>query len=255
MKKLTLVSFYYVPKPQQLEKLIKACWQRIESSRLARVFVAYDLEQVHGTIIGLEKKMGLDEFIHVNALPARKEEMNFDKFFALLDRQFSEKNIKIRLGGFDKFYNDFTSLGKLPYERSFQVQWATGKCTIVGWPFQGKQDFTSSTILWDLRNKMDRECNIKHKYPNDNDFFMVIGEIKNYQLLSEQELVDFKLESAIIEEYCREYIALNPIELEINYDNLVICQYEQETLPLDSTNVFKLKKGGIVRDFMEKLYQ
>jgi hypothetical protein len=254
MKQVTLVSLYG-QKPQQLAQLIEQCWQRIENSRLRSIFSPYAIEQIHGTIIGMEKRIDCKEFINANMSAGTKQEMNFDKFVEILENYFDRQSLKIRLGGLSQDYRQFFSFGKSPYERSFQIQWATHKITLIGWPFTGQQDFTSQTILWNFRKTMYDQCFIKHKYQNDNDFFIVIGELENTQSLSDSELSELKKESLQVEESCRQYMSLNPIDLEITDRDLWVAQYEKTTLKPESTKIFSIKSFTPDRSFIKELYQ
>ncbi|MFQ6054650.1 MAG: hypothetical protein ACE5J3_01545 [Methanosarcinales archaeon] len=98
----------------------------------------------------------------------------------------------------NQIHGTIVGFGKTPYELSFQVQLATSKLTLIGWPHKNL-NFTDKRMLWDLRHEIETKCNIKHKYENDNDLFMVLGEIKGLQLLTDSELEELESESALLE--------------------------------------------------------
>jgi len=65
MKQVTLISLYG-DKPTDLALIIKKCWEFIHQSKLRRVFHPYDMRQVHGTLIGLEKRIGFTKRVNAN---------------------------------------------------------------------------------------------------------------------------------------------------------------------------------------------
>jgi hypothetical protein len=57
MKQVTLVSMYG-QKRKELAKFAKRCTDVIATSALRRVFRPDRLEQIHGTLVGMEKLVG-----------------------------------------------------------------------------------------------------------------------------------------------------------------------------------------------------
>jgi len=251
MKQISMVSLYG-QKRGDLERLIKKCWEMISVSIFRRVFEPYHINQIHGTIIGMEKLIGFDDPFNANIwqVSGNKVTMMYAELLNIIARHLP---MTIRFGGFDKDYKEFTSFGKTPYERSFQVQWPTFKFTLIGWPHKDL-NFTSKQILWDPRHEIETRCNIKHKYENDNDLFMVLGGIEGLQLLTDSELDELKSKSASLEETVREYLRKNPVDVEITAEQVFLAQYSRETLSLDSTNVYCIQNPGIHADFIQSLY-
>jgi hypothetical protein len=252
MKQVTLVAFYG-QKRGDLEKLIKECWKLIDKSKFRKVFEPYHINQVHGTIVGMGKLIGFDNLFNANSWQSSgdKKIMDYNNFISTVK---SYLPIKIRFGGFDESYESFKSFGKSPYERSFQIQRPTSRVTLIGWPYDDK-NFTEKRILCDLRQDIETKCKIKHKYPDDNDFFMVLGEIKGIQLLTDSEITSLETESRLLEESIRKYLENNPIDVDITDEQVFLVQYDKETLPLDSTNAYCIQNAGIDVNFIQNLYR
>ena len=253
MKQVSLVSMYG-SKPLLMENLIKLLWERIKSSSLKKIFKPYQIYQIHGTIIGMEKLLGINNYYNINKWNDLriKVEMDFNKLSNVISAHLP---ISIRFGGFDKSYIDFMSFGKKPYERSFQIQLSKGKVIIIGWPHE-IGDF-SNKRLWNLRKDLEVNCNIRHKYAKfeDNDFFMVLGDLKGINLFSEQEINKLKAEVFNLEGIIRKYLSLNPTDITITYEDIYIAQYEKETLQIDSTNMYKIKVLNNNDSFIKGLYE
>lgn len=150
MRQVTLVSLYG-QKRGNLEQLIKMCWKMINDSKLGKVFEPYHMSQIHGTIVGMEKLIGFDNLFNANIWQAsgNKVIMRYNEFLNVVTKHLP---ITVRFGGFDKNYKEFMSFGKTPYERSFQVKWATSKFTLIGWPHKNL-NFTDKRVLWDLSGR------------------------------------------------------------------------------------------------------
>ena len=252
MKQVTLISLYQ-QKCDELENLINTCLKIISNSKLGKIFKPYNMGQIHGTIVGLEKLSGYnDHLFNANTWKAsgNKKLMEFDEFLNIIT---SRLPIKIRFGGFEEDYREFMSFENTPYMRSFQVQWISSKYTLIGWPHK-KLNFTETRLLRDFRLELETKCNIKHKYENDNDLFMVLGEMKELQFLKESEITDYKNEAILLEHSVREYLQNNPIDIEINTDNIFLTQYEDESLSAASTYVYCIKDIKADKSFITKLY-
>jgi hypothetical protein len=239
MKQVTLVSFYG-SKPIILENLINDLLRRIQSSKLNKIFEPYQLGQIHGTIIGMEELSGFKGHYNLNLWQDLKikAKMDYSNLFSLITTHLP---MTIRFGGFNNLYKKFTSFGKIPYERSFQIKLSSGKLILIGWPHENEN--FSNRSLWNLRKDIEQNCNIRHKYAKgeDNDFFIVLGDLKGLDSLSVKEYEELKSESSILEESVRNNLSLKPIDIDINYKDVLIAQYEIETLPLKTTKVFSLQ--------------
>jgi len=253
MKQVTMVSLYG-QKDKKLKRLIEDCWEKINASKFRRIFKPYDMEQIHGTIIGMGKLIGFSELYNANIWHDLEDRRIMD-FNDLVDIVKGYLPMTVRFGGFNENYDKFTSLGKIPYERSFQVQWKTSRFTLIGWPHKNG-NFTDKKILLELRNEIEKKCNIRHKYAryNDNDLYMVLGEIKWLHLLTNSKLQELKMKSALLEESIREYLRKNYTDVKITDEQVFLAQLEKETLPLDSTNVYYIQDPRINNSFIQNLY-
>ena len=259
MRQLTLVSLYG-HKPSELIRLLQGCIRIIDSSKLRPVFKPYNINQIHGTLVGMEKLLGYTKHYNANTWVAAekksgvgiKTEMDFAKLRSVIKNHIP---MTVQLGGFTPGFTQFDSLGLWPYERSFQVQWDSRRFTLIGWPHED-DNFTSKRILDDLRKELDQGCNVMHKYPKDNDFFMVLGEIVGLDRLSTSEIENLKDEAKILEREVRDFLAAkkNTLQLRVEEDHVCIAQYQRETLPLDSTVPYRIGESRMTPSFIENLY-
>jgi hypothetical protein len=250
-KQLTLISLYG-PKPASLSNLIMRCSEIIQESKFRRIFKPYHPHQIHGTFFGMEKIIGFPECFNANIWihTGRREPMNF---LPLRETVMRYLPMSVRFGGFGKTFHGFKSLGKFPYERSFQVQRTTNKVTLIGWPH--RNDEFSPSLLTALRSDVATKCNIRHKYDDDNDLFLVIGEIAGLQFLSDSERKEIMNTASTLEENVREFLENIRIDVEIGSDRVFIARYDKESLPLDSTEVHCINKPGIDAGFFMDLYE
>lgn len=259
MHQVTLISLYG-EKPKEFSNLVSAAWEAIERSKLRSFFRAYDMRQIHGTIIGMEKVPGYRCHFNLNLKQSagKLTEMAFDH---LRETVCGKLPMDIQIGGFAPDYGTFLSMDKKPYLRSFQVQWRRRKVTLIGWPFESLADSRSygKTPLLDLRDDLKNTCQIQHKYPRpkyeDNDFFMVIGELADLQLASDEELRE--LEATIVpdvEKQVRDHLWANPISICIGEQQVFAAQYTNETLPLDSTEVYCLADESLNATLLRVMY-
>lgn len=158
---VTLVAFYG-EKPKELLHLIQYL-QNLLAERLLSAFHPYQLEQVHGTIIGLEGHRG-DTSIH---------NLNSDAAVApslLLSflRSPDFRPTTVRIGGYRHYHEyPFQSRGMHPYLRSFSIQGAIA--VAMGWPASESQFPTS---LDELRRQFESRLAVRHKWhrkPGDVD--------------------------------------------------------------------------------------
>lgn len=251
MKQATLVSLYG-QKTKPLVQLIKTCTEIIQQSALDRVFRPYNINQIHGTLIGMEKLV--DQSKHFNANiwkdSGNKVEMDFTN---LLPTLLKHLPMTFRFGGFKPAFNRFNSLGCLPFERSFQIQWATNRVTLIGWPHVNG-DYTSTRCLNFLRHEIAETCHINHKYKNDNDLFLVLGEISSLDKFSESEIENLHNAGNFIEKEIRDYLAVNELDVIIDEETVFIVQYEDESLSLNSTEPYCLSNKKLNAKFIDSIF-
>src|SRR5437867_2311360 len=119
---VTLVS-HYGPKSGKVLELVRVCQETL-SRNLGAAFRSYEVEQVHGTIIGLEGKRIGNTVKNQNserlALPNCAVDPNGLLHFL---RTGLSSSLQIRVGGFRQDVNwGFASQGRHPYLRSFSIQ-------------------------------------------------------------------------------------------------------------------------------------
>jgi hypothetical protein len=166
---VTLVAFYG-DKPPELAQLITYLQDTLASS-LGAAFRPYQLEQVHGTLVGLEGNRTGSTIQNVNSgLP-----VDASRLLSFLRSDFP--SITVRVGGYPRHQEfPFTSRGMHPYLRSFSVQ--DEIALAMGWPV----DSGAVNSLDHLRWRFASELNVRHKWHKqegdcDNDFFFVIGRV------------------------------------------------------------------------------
>lgn len=252
MKQLTLVSFYG-QKQEPLARLIRDCTTMIQNSPLVRIFRPYYPDQVHGTIVGMEKLESEAELFNKNAwlVSGAKKVMDFYRLQPTLQEHLP---MTVQFGGFSPAFNRFRSSGLPPYQRAFQVQWQAGRFTIIGWP-HSNGEFASRQLLNELRKDLYAHCNIKHKWGADNDLYMVLGETANTELLSGKELAEIKRALPALESAIRDYLAGHKTEVVMSMEDIYVVQYEAESLEPNSTVPYRITGLEVDMNFMRNLYE
>lgn len=185
-------------------------------------------------------------------------EMTFEELSRTV---FDHLPMNFQFGGFARDFAEFLSFGKKPYLRSFQTQWPTRKVTIIGWPFketESGRSFADKT-LFNLRTNLRQRCSIEHKYPppkyEDNDLFMVLGDLVDMENVTESEFLEVKgAVTTAVESTVRDYLAANPIEVTVSKSQVFVARYTDQTLCLDSTNVYCMDHPSIDGPFIRRLY-
>ncbi len=249
-KQLTLVSFYG-NKAGGLGLVINSCIQKIQQSPLGEFFRPYDIKQIHGTIIGMERVDDeTNSFYNLNIATSSKNNITMD-FFNFSPTVHKNFPMTLQFGGFHPSFNGFTSAGELPNTRSFQIQWKNRKVVLMGWPHSNGK-FTDQ--LNNIRTSFLENCNISHKYKNDNDLFMVLGEINRPNNLSLLEKTQLALDTEQLEASIRNYLYQHPKNIILDLNSLSIAQYTNPTLPISHTISLPLNKPGITAEYLRALY-
>ena len=228
----TLVA-YYGEKPEQVAELITATQQKLEHC-LGEAFEEYSMDQVHGTIVGLEGTRVGNHILNTNYLEQRRQlrSIDFHRLFKVLKDQ-SLLPFSVSIGGYVDGKNyPFTSRGQHPYLRSFSIQ---GDIAVaMGWPCLGNLYPLS---LDRLRRSLN-SAGVLHKYHAtandiDNDFFFVLGKI-NQSKVDENSLYK-------TQEIMRTFLMKNyDLSIPINRENMSIIAYADSMLPIDTSRVYKL---------------
>ena len=234
MKQRTLVAFYE-EKNHLLSDLIHLLWQELEASALKDYFIPYALDQIHTTFIGLEKIPNFPVPFNLNIWEkeGKKQQMVFSGLKTTLEDFFP---INVQFGGFDKKYATVKSFGKTLFERSFQIQWSTGRVVLIGWPIDQNQDVVMD--LFGLRQAMYLRHNILHKYHDDNDCYLVLGILKIQEDLG--KISALKKAGAELEDKVQQWLSRNRTTIPIALEDLSIVEYLDPSLELSSSKVWSV---------------
>ncbi len=206
---------------------------------MGSLFDPFPVSRIHATIVGLERLSGSDELFNANIWfdLKQKREMNFDSLLSLIKESFP---MTIRIGGVSSTFDQFESWGEKPYVRSFQLLCPAGDFTLVGWPHE-KGDFRNRT-LWRLRDRFERDCNIRHKYSKyqDNDFFMRIGRVKGDLCSRVAESHELRKEIENLEWQIREFLAENCVDASITPDDVYVITYREEASRIEVIDSVKI---------------
>lgn len=242
----TLVSHYGV-KVKPFSEMIQSC-QNMLSELLPYAFLPYELEQVHGTIVGLEgfrKGQGIINF-HFKAL--RQEEKTV-QYVELLNFLRSERfpNFKVRIGGFRHERNyGFLSQNSHPFLRSFSIR--NDIAVAMGWPI----DASGFPDLLDQLRRRFNEFNVLHRWHRtpdeiDNDYYFVLGRVDRSQLnhtnieTAEQQMRLFLSEQS-------------EITIPINNTVLSIVGYLDTQLPKQNSCSFSITDDSLDESMLSALY-
>lgn len=237
MAKISLVALYGA-KPGALKYVLESILRKIRTTELGACFKPYSLEQVHSTLIGMESLPGSNPPINANRLKKLKvkTEMNFSGF---AERVANALPLAIQIGGFEPSFDGFTSLGALPYARSFQINWKSGRVILMGWPMEEGSGIANQQLLT-LRETMETHHHIQHKYEGDNDFYMVLGQLESLDSYAEPERRSLQEATQQLEQLIRDYLVQHPLTCTLHGEDISLVRYEQETLELDSTEQWPL---------------
>ncbi len=264
MKQVTLVMLYG-PKPSYLPELILDCQRQI-ANILGSCFQPYSISQVHATFIGLER-VPRSAMINLNMTKYRGRSATMD-FSGLLNfmRTGGYFPLQVQIGGFQDRDYPFESRGQKPYERSFSIQGEEAATAIIlGWPIRGKplrhlqsdivklvQENRIYTNQLDQARQAVQAFNLLHHYHReltdvDNDFYFRIGTIH-------QSSVDYSLRQSVVTTL-RQYLSqLQPMIVEVTLSDIYVVSYENESLPVDSSEAWSISDPTVTPEFIQELY-
>lgn len=249
MKQLGLVT-YYGPKPSHFKNLIEEC-QKLIVEALGHDFTPYQVEQVHGTVISLERldKDGFYSLQHY-VTGKRKLEMDIIGYLEYL-KNVGGFPITVRFGGFRRDEVPFLSLGLSPHERSFSFQGI--KAVMLGWPVikseaGGNRSTKLSDVLGRIRVAGER-FNLRHTYNQldfiDTEYYLRLG-------LSQKSAEESIYRAT--EDRVRDYLSrIDPVIIEISMADISVVCYQDDTLPLSSTKTLPLSSINTMGDIMHLL--
>ena len=245
---VSLVAFYG-DKPIELVNSIARLQEYLTNHQLLQgKFVPYQLEQVHGTIIGCEG-LRTDSGIVNQWFKQKRESINYLDFSGLINHLQQQVNLPltIRIGGYDRQtdYN-FLSRDRSLFERSFQLQPAEDKAipVLIGWSWQDN----SVTLAIDKLRRSFQSFGLLHKYhaaPDavDNDFYLRLGTIDIKLSTKEINLIATDL---------RNLLTTSSILIPIDINNLAFAQYRDLQLTPATTKI--IPAGSITASQLEQLY-
>lgn len=174
----------YGQKTGEVRNLLESVQATI-ARQLGTAFLPYTLEQIHGTLIGLNgvREHATGAVISQYYLEHRGARcmMDFERVLEILEERFS-RPLPIRIGGFSPGdETGFTSQGRHPHERTFSAR--NGALVLMGWPVSTIESQGAQRPLDDLRRDMN-DANVLHRYHAtvtdvDNDFHLVLGHYTN----------------------------------------------------------------------------
>jgi len=241
---LTFVS-HYGPKPAPFAEKIRLL-QSVIAEQFGGRFERYTVEQVHGTVIGLEGARFGTRIRNENFRRFRGAERFID-FQGLLDflRTRPESNWDVRVGGYDLAYDyGFASAGRHPFLRSFSVH---GEIAVaMGWPYCSGAFVPS---LDELRRAF-QQFGALHKWHQresdvDNDFFFVLGHVPPDIEPAQRDAV---------QQIIREHLAAAPLQLPVTRATLSFVAYLDSQLPPDTSQAFGLNDQQVTASLLAGFY-
>jgi len=244
MTQLTIVTHYGAKLPS-MAKLIDVLQRKMATS-LDSAFMPYELEQVHGTVIGLEGVL-VDTKVTNKWFKENLKKDECIDFDGIMEYVLSNRmdEIKIRFGGWWPLKDyGFKSRNQHPYTRSFSFQ--GDMAVLMGWPVEHGKYCES---LYALRKRFE-DFNVCHKYNKDgykdNDFYLVIGKI------SKADIAPELLEQTAGE--IRHLLSEINETLRIGKDTLSIVAYADTQLPLATSKAFSFDAPELTPQLMASLY-
>jgi hypothetical protein len=236
VRQLTLVAFWGAKTPA-LAARIHGLQDRLTSALGAR-FRPYTLEQVHATLVGLNRTEAGGLW---NACFARERgERRWMDVAALSARLLAgaELPVGLRFGAYRAGERPFASRARTPYERSFSFQGT--KAVLIGWPAPDRSGAVSLAI--DALRRAAQDAGVLHTYHRepddvDNDVYLRLGLVETP--------LDPDVARPLEERVRRELAEAPPLLLALAADDLLLASYDDETLPTGSTRTVPLLGGAL----------
>ena len=239
---VSLVAFYG-DKPPELKNLIQQLQGSIDCKSIQNHFIPYQIEQVHGTIIGCEGRKTESGIVN-QWFDERRGETRYIDFEGFVDYlQKMQLPLNIRFGGYapTQKYN-FLSRNEHLYFRSFQLQAIEDRVIpiLIGWSWNNNR---VTLALDNLRRKF-QDFNLLHKYhttPNamDNDFYLRLGTINTQLSAIEQKAIATKV---------RNLLANKPaLHIPINKKDIALARYRDLSLTPTKTEIVAISDITVER--------
>jgi hypothetical protein len=196
----TTIVAWYDALPDDLAVLVDRA-QTTAGRLLGDAFTARRPEQVHATLVGLELAHAPFDPVPLAA-----------HLRALLSPPWT-----IRFGGFPPDDRRYRSRDLPLYDRAFGVYGT--KAVLIGWPLV---DGAPTRVLAELRLSC-ADFGVVHRYGDDPDVYMVIGEV-----------ADVPAEHAV--RAVRDELAATALHVPLSADDLSLVTYADTALPRASTS-------------------
>jgi len=232
-EQLTLVAFLE-RKPPALAALLADCRARLTAA-LGASFRPYAPEQIHATIVGLERAPGSTrDNANLLRLRGRRVAMDLRGFLDSLRRD-PALPLAIRFGGLARGARPFASRGRTPWERSFSFQGDLG--VLIGWPAAAPGDEAHGRSPLDALRRRAGAFGILHAYhasPEDvdDDLYLRLGSVLDGRGSGP--------EAARVETALREALAAGPVRVPLTVDDLRVAVYRDPSLPPRTTRALTL---------------
>lgn len=239
---VTLVSFHG-EKPDQFVKLVRDCQDKLLES-LKSAFLPYHIDQVHGTIVGLEGWRFAERIQNKNSLDLQGETRLVDPA-ALLEflRSDSFPSIPVVIGGYQNGIEyGFLSRDTHPYVRSFAFR---GDIAVaMGWPRERSKPLDKLRRQFDTLNVLHKEHPTKNA--EDDDYYFVLGRV-------DRRFADDSLLKQTAETM-RQFLASRSTPVTLSLDTLSIVAYLDTQLPLGTSSRFRVMDGNLDANSLLELY-
>ncbi len=249
-RQATLIAFHG-EKPPALAEIIGLCQELL--TRKLGSFAAYDLHQVHATIVGLEAAPDRSDVLeNLNFKKHRNIGVSMDLAgFCRFLLNGGRVPFAVQMAGFlDRDY-PFSSRASRPFNRSFSIQ--GDKAVVMGWPVRGRpleetpaglavavQEARLYPSTLDEIRVAAQAFGILHDYHRvpgdvDNDFYFRVGLFK--------QAIDRTLQ-AEVEGAVRDLLARHqPVVLDIDRAALSLVSYSDNTLPLETSWLWRVAEA------------
>lgn len=195
------VVAWYDALPEALARLT-ARLQAAAVDELGDAFAPRHCEQVHATLVGLERVTGPFDpgplAAHLRAVLARP--------------------VTVQFGGFGPTDRRMLSRRRTLHERGFAAH--CGRVVLMGWPVVDGIPRDDVAVIRDGCGALG----VTHRYGSDPDVYLVIGDV------APGTRVD-RLEAAV-----RDDLARAPVQVPLSADDLCLVTYADTTLPRPSTS-------------------
>lgn len=231
-------------KPEPLRTLLAAL-QADVADVLGRRFRPYRLDQIHATIVGLERdERQAARLVNRNHAILRGAEvaMDFDGLLGFF-RTGSLIPFTVQIGGFAERDYPFASRGTRPFDRSFSRQGRSAM--VMGWPVAaGSYPLT----LAQLRSGAER-FGIAHAYhatatDRDNDFYFRLG------VIDDPPSVGNHFAEGPARRLRERLAAQPPVAATIGLSQLSVAFYAAPELPPATTRAFALDDPAVTGAFI-----